>query len=63
MLTGFDGSMEASLIDPSLTTARIPSNAIGRIAAILLTERMRQPDFPFHFTYVKTTPIWGGSTR
>ena len=63
MLTGFDGSMEASLIEPSLTTALIPSKEIGRIAAILLTERMRQPDFPYHWTNVTTTPIWGDSTR
>ena len=63
MLTGFDGSMEASLIEPSLTTAQIPSKELGRFAAILLAERIRQPGFPFHWTNLKTTPIWGGSTR
>ena len=63
MVTGFDGSTEASLIAPSLTTARIPSTEIGRIAASLLYERIVSPDSPFRWTYVKTTPVWGESTR
>ena len=61
MLTGFDGSMEASVVTPSLATARIPSAEIGRLAASVLAQRIRQPDFPYHWTYVKTTPIWGES--
>ena len=63
MITGFDGSPEAELIEPSLTTARIPCTDIGRICAVILTDRIRVPDFPYHWTYVKTTPIWGNSTR
>ncbi len=62
-ITGFDGSLEASMITPSLTTARIPSTEIGRIAASLLCERIRSPQIPFRWTYVKTTPIWGESSR
>ena len=61
MLTGFDGSMEASMVTPSLATARIPSPEIGQLAATLLAKRIEQPDFPFHWTYVKTTPVWGES--
>ena len=63
MVTGFGGSTEAKIIDPSLTTALIPSGDIGRFAATVLARRIQQPDFPYHWTYVQTTPIWGGSTR
>ena len=62
MVAGFDGSPEASFVEPSLTTAKIPSTEIGMLAASLLTGRIRMPEFPFHWTYVKTTPIWGNST-
>ena len=61
MVAGFDGSMEASVVTPALATARIPSAEIGRLAASVLAQRIRQPDFPYHWTYVKTTPIWGES--
>lgn len=63
MLTGFDGSMEAAVIEPSLTTAQIPCAEIGRLAAALLSERIHAPDGSFRWTYVKTTPVWGRSTR
>ena len=62
MIAGFDGSPEAAIVEPSLTTASIPSADIGKLAASLLTERIRNPEFPFHWTYVKTLPIWGHST-
>ena len=61
MVAGFDGSMEASVVTPALATARIPSAEIGRLAATLLVRRIAEPDFPYHWTYVKTTPIWGES--
>ena len=63
MVTGFDGSLEASVLSPSLTTAQIPSAEIGRLAASILFARIRSPELPFCWTYVKTSPIWGGSTR
>ena len=63
MVTGFDGSLEASVIDPPLTTAQIPSAEIGRLAASLLSERIQSPDSPFRWTYVKTTPVWGETVR
>ena len=62
MLAGFDGSPEAAIVEPSLTTASIPSADIGKLAASLLTERINNPTFPFHWTYVKTSPVWGDST-
>ena len=61
LVVGFDGSMEAAVVTPSLATARIPSAEIGRLAATLLVRRIAEPDFPYHWTYVKTTPIWGES--
>lgn len=61
LVAGFDGSMEAAVVTPSLATARIPSAEIGRLAATLLVRRIAEPDFPYHWTYVKTTPIWGES--
>lgn len=63
MVAGFDGSPEASIVEPSLTTARIPSIDIGRLAAAVLARRIQMPDFPYHWTNVKTTPVWGDSTR
>jgi len=63
MLAGFDGSLEAAVVDPPLATAQIPSVEIGRLAAALLSERIRFPDSPFRWTYVKTTPVWGGTIR
>ena len=62
MVTGFGGSLEAELIEPSLTTAYIPSKDIGRLAATLLTRRIQLPDTPFTWTAVKTTPVRGDST-
>ena len=63
MIAGFDGSPESLIVDPALTTARIPSTDIGRLAAVFLERRIQFPDFPYQWTYVKTTPIWGASTR
>ena len=61
MVTGFGGLPESTVVEPSLTTAKIPSSEIGRFTATLITKRVQQPDFPYHWTYVKTTPIWGES--
>ncbi|MBQ9910580.1 MAG: LacI family DNA-binding transcriptional regulator [Lachnospiraceae bacterium] len=63
MVAGFDGSLEASLYEPSLATAYIPSEDIGRLAAAVLHDRIRFPEQPYHWTYVKTTPVSGGSIR
>jgi len=61
-LVGFDGSLEASLIEPSLTTAQILCSEIGRLSANLLNERIQNPDLPYRQTYVRSLPIWGKST-
>lgn len=63
MVAGFGCGPEASIIEPTLTTAKIPSSDIGKLAAVVLSRRIQQPGFPFLLNYVQTTPIWGDSTR
>ena len=62
MVAGFDGTPQSSIVEPALTTAWIPSNDIGRMAADMLLARIENPDRPFQSTYVKTTPLWRDST-
>ncbi len=63
MVSGFDGSMEAALVQPSLSSAQIPSSDIGRLSAFFLAQRIQYPDFPLQWVYVKTIPMYGESTR
>jgi LacI family transcriptional regulator len=63
MVTGFDGTSQSALVEPPLTTVAIPGVEIGRIAAGILLNRIVNPDFPFTWTRVKTTPVWRGSIR
>lgn len=63
MVTGFDGTPEAEVVYPSLTTAHIPSAEIGRMSASLLLERIENPSLPYRCTFVRTTPIWRESVR
>ncbi len=63
MVTGFDGSSQSALTEPPLTTVQIPGLDIGRLAADFLLLRIRTPGVPYHWTHVKTTPVWRGSTR
>ena len=63
MVTGFDGSLQSSVLEPSLTTVQIPSADIGRVAAENLLKRIENPDRPFCCTYIKATPVWRGSTE
>ena len=63
MVTGFDGTSQSALVDPPLTTVQIPSVEIGRMAAGLLLERIRNPELPFSWTHIRTTPVWRSTTR
>lgn len=63
MITGFDGSPEAEVVSPPLTTARIPSAEIGRTAASMLLTRIAYPELPHCCTFIKTTPVWRESLR
>lgn len=62
MVAGFDGIPQSAFVEPTLTTAQIPSNDIGRLAADMLLSRIENPDRPFQSTYVKTIPLWRDST-
>ena len=63
MITGFDGSPEAEVVSPALTTAQIPSADIGRMSADMLLGRIASPRLPYRCTFIKTTPVWRESTR
>ncbi|MBP5224110.1 MAG: LacI family DNA-binding transcriptional regulator [Lachnospiraceae bacterium] len=63
MVTGFDGSPEAFLVEPTLTTARICSEDIGRTAGNMLIDRIHHPEHLFRDVSILSTPVWGGSTR
>ena len=63
MVTGFDGTSQSALVEPALTTVRIPSVDIGRMAADILLARIRNPELPYSWTHIKTTPVWRNSTR
>jgi len=63
MIAGFGDSAEASLIDTGLTTAEIPSNDMGIIAANMLLARIGNRERPYGLTYIQTKPIFRGSTK
>ena len=63
MITGFDGTPQAALVDPPLTTVEVRGTEIGQIAAHVLLNRIGDPNFPYAWTRVKTVPVWRGSTR
>lgn len=63
LLCGFDDSPESVIIEPSLTTIKIPSISMGYIAAELLMSRISNPDMPYRTTYVKTDIIYRDSTK
>lgn len=62
MVTGFDGTSQSTVVDPPLTTARIPSAEIGQTAADILLNRLDNPSRPFKTVYMKTTPVYRQST-
>lgn len=62
MVTGFDGTPQSAIVEPSLTTAQIPSADIGRLAAETLLSRIENPDRPFLRIYANTTLQWRSST-
>ncbi len=63
MVTGFDGSPEAEVVYPPLTTSKIPSADIGRLSADILLKRIASPEIPYQCTFIKTTPVWRESVR
>lgn len=62
LITGFDDSMEASIVEPKLTTVHIYSEEMGALTAQMLLNRIENPSLIHHICYVKTTPIFRAST-
>lgn len=63
MVAGFDDSPEAKVVEPHLTTVRIPSEGMGLIGAQTLLERMKAPDLPYRSTCVQCCLKWRDTTR
>jgi LacI family transcriptional regulator len=63
LICGFDDAPESIVIEPTITTVRIPSDYMGYIAADLLMSRISQPNMPYRTTYVKTNIIYRESTK
>lgn len=63
MVAGFDGTTQATVVEPALTTVQIPDIEIGRIAADMLLNRIANPGRPPISVYAKTSPIWRESTN
>lgn len=63
MITGFDGSPEASLVDPALTTVSIQSIEIGRLSADVISNRIMHPDRPYRRVFSVSTPVFAESTE
>ena len=62
MVAGFDGTPQSAVVEPALTTVEISVPKMSRVAATMLLSRIQNPDNGFCCTYVKTTPIFRGST-
>lgn len=62
MVTGFDCSPDAALVEPSLTTVSIKTAEIGRLSADVLDNRIRYPERPFRRVSVLSTPVFAEST-
>jgi len=63
LLCGFDDAPEAMIVEPALTTVKIPSTTMGFIAAEQLLTRIAHPDMAYRTTYVKTDVIHRESTK
>ncbi|MCH4193267.1 MAG: LacI family DNA-binding transcriptional regulator [Butyrivibrio sp.] len=62
-ITGFDNSAESRIIDPPLTTADIPGDSMGHMAANLLLSRMQHPEMSYRIVYAQTKVITRASTE
>ncbi len=60
---GFDGSPEAEIVSPALSTAKVSGSDVGKTAAFILLKRIGDVDFPFFSISIKSTPIIRESVR
>lgn len=54
LVAGFDDSPESRVLEPRLTTVRIPGGDMGTIAAGMMLSRIAAPRLPYQMTYVRT---------
>jgi LacI family transcriptional regulator len=57
-VTGFDGVAAGRLFSPSLTTARQPMEAMGRLAVDILMESLADPEAPMVDRTLATRPLF-----
>jgi LacI family transcriptional regulator len=57
-VTGFDGVAAGRLHSPSLTTARQPMEAMGRLAVAILMDSLADPDAPMVDRTLETRPLF-----
>jgi LacI family transcriptional regulator len=62
-LVGFDDTEEALLVDPPLTTVRVPKEAIGQACVELLMQREIHPGDPFICRLLPTELIIRGTVH
>ncbi len=63
LIAGFDGIPQTAITDPPLTTVNIPGEYISNLTADMLIKRIKNPQLPFIWTRVKTTPEFRKSTE
>ena len=63
MVAGFDGTAQSAVVEPALTTVKIPGSEIGRLAADLLLKRIGSRGAPPVSVYVQTVPVYRDSTN
>lgn len=63
LICGFDDAPEAKIVEPHLTTVKIPSSDMGVMAAEMLFDRIKNPILPFRNTHVRTTVKFRESTE
>lgn len=63
MVSGFDNSPEAEIIEPGLTSVDIPSGEMGVLAANVLLSRRNSPQRSSSLIYMQTKPVFRQSTK
>lgn len=62
-VTGFDNIHEAVIVEPHLTTVKIPKEELGKRAVEELFWRMKEPERPYEVIRIATEVVYRGSTE
>lgn len=63
MITGFDQTNEYSNVAEKLTSVQVDTSFIGKRMTRELLQRIENPNDPFETLYIKTTAVYGESTK